>query len=264
MNILRTFFIWLLLAATARAQPLQLAVTTTLLETAARDLLGGDVEVIRILPPGSCPGHFDLEPGQVIRLASAPLFLRHDFQAQLDAGLARAGLDAQRVQGIPSQPAFTIPSAYLLLCEELAPRLIQQWPGQEPAIRQRLEGLRGKAALVEGDIRQRAQPHQGKKILCARYQKEFCEWVGLEAVATYNAGTDESAWLMSRAVDMGKTAGATAVIGNQQWGPRHLEALTEATGLPGIMLSNFPDSGEAGAYWALVEQNIQALETGLP
>jgi zinc transport system substrate-binding protein len=239
-------------------------VTTTLIETAVRDLMGPDLPIVRLMPPGSCPGHFDLDPGQVRHLATATLFIRHDFQAGLDTGVSKSGLQTNRIVAISSCPAFTIPTSYVAMCEELADRLAQTWPDKAADIQARLKDVKSKAADAESKRAGRAERLRGRKVLCARYQRDFCQWMGLNVVAIFQAGTDESAWQLNRAVDMARTAGAEAVVGNRQWGPRHLEALAEASGLPGIMLSNFPDSGETGAYWRLLAANVDALLKGLP
>lgn len=241
----------------------RIVVTTTLIETAVRDLLGEDVDVVRLLPPSSCPGHFDMDPGQVTALASARLFVRHDYQAGLDAGVETAGLPASRIVSLPSLPTFSIPANYVALCVDLRDRLAREWPERAAALDEPLRRVKDKAGAVEEDIRRRAEGLRGRRVLCARYQKDFCEWMGLCVVASFNAGADESAWQLNRAVDMGKTAHAEAVVGNLQWGPKHLQSLSEASGLPGVMLSSFPRSGEAGAYWVFIEENVDALRKGL-
>ncbi|MBP7275434.1 MAG: zinc ABC transporter substrate-binding protein [Kiritimatiellae bacterium] len=251
-------------AAAQAPRSASIVVTTTLIETAIRDLLGDDIPVVRLLPPGSCPGHFDLEPGQVKSLSSATLFIRHDFQAGLDAGVAKSGLETNRVVSVVSRPAFTIPGEYAAMCEELAVRLKQMWPDRTGRMNTRLDEIRRRAAAAEAGLADRTGRLRGRKVLCARHQRDFCRWMGLDVVAVFEAGTDESAWQLNRAVDMAKTAGAEAVIGNRQWGSRHLDALAEAAGLPGLMLSNFPDHGAAGAYWQLLDANVSALLKGFP
>lgn len=250
-------------AAPPTAKP-SVVVTTTLIETAVRDLMGASIPVTRLMPPGSCPGHFDLAPGQIKQLSAAALFIRHDFQAGLDAGVAKSGLATNRVVSIVSRPAFTIPGSYVAMCEELADRLVQTWPDQADSIDARLDALTRQATNEERRVSSRVTRLRGRKVLCARYQRDFCQWLGVETAAVFQIGTDDSAWQLSRAVDMARTGGAQAVIGNLQWGPRHLHSLTEATGLPGIMLSNFPENGEAGAYWRLLTANVDAMLAGLP
>ncbi len=239
-------------------------VTTTLIETAVRDLMEPHVDIIRLMPPGSCPGHFDLSPGQVRAMTGSDLFVRHDYQSSLDDGLIKSGIDTERIPPVPSHDSFVIPESYAAMCRELAARLADAWPDYAPHVHTRARAVEQRAKDEEQRARDRLRPLNGRRVLAANYQQAFCEWAGLNVVAVYFAGADSSAWLLSRAVDMARTAGADAVIGNQQWGERHLEALTEAARLPGIMLGNYPFSGEAGAYWDFFHANVDALINGLP
>ena len=43
--------------------------------------VGGDlVDVVNIIPPAQCPGHFDVKPGDIQKLADADLFLLGGWQ----------------------------------------------------------------------------------------------------------------------------------------------------------------------------------------
>jgi zinc transport system substrate-binding protein len=249
---------------TALAQGQPIVVTTTMLETAVRELTGDSADVVRLLPPGSCPGHFDLDPGQVRELSDALLFIRHDFQAGLDDGIRKSGLGAEQIVSMKTPEALTIPVQYFGLCKTLTESLCRALPDQADQIRKNLQGVREKILAADQSSRARCGRLRGRKVLAAVHQRDFCRWMGLDVVAVFHAGTDESAWQLARAVDMAKSAGAEVVVGNYQWGPRHLEALCENTRLAGIMLSNFPSSGEPGAYWTLLENNLSAVLRGLP
>jgi ABC-type Zn uptake system ZnuABC Zn-binding protein ZnuA len=243
----------------APARPLRVVVTTSLIETALRDLMSEPVEIVRLLPAGSCPGHFDLEPSQLKAMAGADAFIRHDFQAGLDEAVARAGVTPDRTISVTSLPAFTIPSNYVAMCKELAENMAVIRPELKDALAVRLGDIEARAVEAERTMRIASEKLRGHKVLAAHYQRDFCEWLGLSVVAVFHAGTDESAWRLNRAVDMARAAGAEAVVGNLQWGSKHLRALCEATRLPGAMLSNFPETGEDGAYWELLKQNVCAL-----
>ncbi|MGQ9661125.1 MAG: metal ABC transporter substrate-binding protein [Kiritimatiellia bacterium] len=266
---LACFLFWFLVlgrhaGAQAGGQKQSVVVTTTLVETAVRDLLGNSVNVVRLLPPGSCPGHFDLEPSQVQNLLGARLFIRHDFQDAVDTTLRKSRLDPGRIVALPSRSALTIPTNYVAMCAALAEHLTKTWPERGDGIRAALDRIRKRANEAEEKAANLRSRLRGRRVLCAQYQREFCAWLGLEIAAIFQAGTDESAWQLARAIDMARIQHAQAVVGNLQWGPRHLKALAEATGLPGIMLSNFPESGEADAYWQLFSANLEALARGLP
>lgn len=254
---------WLIVAGSAFAAD-SVVVTTTLIETAARALLGDEVEIVRLMPPGSCPGHFDLEPRQVTALGGARLFVRHDYQAALDAGAQRGGLDPAHIAAVTSYPSFVIPSNYARMCKELADIFARAWPERAGRIRERARAVDARAERVERQTLERAAPLRNRRILAATYQQAFCAWLGLDVVAVFQAGTDESARQLALALDQARLARAESIAGNAPWGPRHLEALTEALDLPGAVLGNFPSSGEPEAYWQLVEENTDALLRARP
>ncbi len=267
------FILFILAAGTSNLRPFagendnpsaMIAVTTTLIETAVRELAGDDVPLIRLMQPGACPGYFDIDPGQANRIAGASLIIRHDYQAALDTGIMRFGLPRERILAVTSRPAFTVPAHYAAMCAELTPHLARIWPKRAEAIKKQLLEINQKAASAQTNISERSGGLRGRKVISAGYQRQFCEWIGLHVVAVFWSGMDESAQQLSRTVHQARTAGAEAVIGNKQWGTRHLHALSEATGLPGIMLDNFPENGRAGAFWILLEANTRALLNGLP
>ncbi|MDO9573507.1 MAG: zinc ABC transporter substrate-binding protein, partial [Candidatus Contubernalis sp.] len=59
-------------AATAKLK----VVTSTSLIASIVERVGGDrVDVVNIIPPAQCPGHFDIKPGDIQKLADADLFI---------------------------------------------------------------------------------------------------------------------------------------------------------------------------------------------
>jgi len=74
-----------------------------MIATAVRDVAGDAVDIETLMPAGTCPGQFDLEPQQVDACAQG-LVIRHDMQGFLDSPPRRrrcsrrcgdrAGLDA--------------------------------------------------------------------------------------------------------------------------------------------------------------------------
>ena len=58
-------------------------VTSTTMMAQITERIGGDkVEVVNIIPPAQCPGHFDVKPGDIQKLADAALFLIHNWQGE--------------------------------------------------------------------------------------------------------------------------------------------------------------------------------------
>ncbi len=64
------------------AAGLKVVTSTSLLASAVERVAGDKVDVVNIIPPAQCPGHFDVKPGDIQKLADADLFLMHGWQGE--------------------------------------------------------------------------------------------------------------------------------------------------------------------------------------
>ncbi|TES87758.1 MAG: zinc ABC transporter substrate-binding protein, partial [Dehalococcoidia bacterium] len=74
------------------AEKLQVVTSTALLAQIVERVGGEKVDVVNIIPPAQCPGHFDVKPGDILELAEADFFLLHGWQGEkfTDALIASA------------------------------------------------------------------------------------------------------------------------------------------------------------------------------
>ncbi len=240
-----------------RGRPV-VVVTTSMLECAVRDLLGpgSPVTIVRLVPPGSCPGHFDLSPGMLPTLRKAALILRHDYQAALDAKLRGLGIPEERIASIPSSQSFLIPWNYLRLLEQTARRLEQLIPDERDVLQRALQESRNRLNRLASWMRSRARDWQGAPVVAARFQAEFCRWLGFEVKAVFPRPED----MTPRELRKVLAAPAALVVGNLQSGGEAATALAERKGVPGAILSNFPDApGYGKGYEGLLRANIERL-----
>jgi len=250
------------LAAGARpataARPV-VVVTTSMGATAVRDLAGDAVDVETLMPPGTCPGQFDLEPRQVRRVQAAALIIRHSMQRFLDERFAAAGVREDVSVALSFGGPFTVPSNYARFCEEAAMELSRRVPSLAETVSERLPAIRARAAETEEVIRRDAAGLAGVRVVAAAYQADFLRWLGIDVVATLPPGDDPAPQALIGAISVGRERGAVLVVGNVQNGRRVPAAVAEAIGVPLVMLSNFPARDTAGAYWELVQSDLQAL-----
>ncbi len=241
----------------------RIVVTTTLLQTGVRDLLGDAAEVESMMPPGSCPGHFDITPSAARMVREADVILRHAFQRHLAAGLSEAG-EASRVEAIESSGTLTIPRHYLEFCRRIGTVLVRRGILSTEALAAATRALEKRAEEWAPALRRERARLAGTPVIAAGMQKDFSRWLGLEVAGTYPPAAATSAAALRTSVEQARAADVRAVIGNLQWGERPSRAVSEAVGAPVVMLSNFPDTGAAGAYWALLERNLDAVRNGIP
>lgn len=237
------------------------AVTTSWLECCLRDVLGHDLSVVRVCPPGSCPGHFDMSPGTLTDLKHCRALFLFDFQQAMGdklTGLKEAGL---ALAPIKAPQGLCVPASYLAGCQAVRDALVQAEPGKKEAIDAMLGGTRQRLAELEREAREqvKAAGLEGARVVASGHQAEFCRWLGLDPVAAYSGDTATPAQIETL-IQEGKTAGVRFVIANQQEGRQVGEALAWQLGAKLAVFSNFPAMNAAeSSFDALVRQNLANL-----
>lgn len=250
--------------ATSATGTAPLATTTSYLEAVARDLLGDDVPVLRLAEPGTCPGHFDLRPGQAQALRHCRVLLRFDFQqAPAERFTAPAGAGPVIV-AVTLPGGLGLPASYLAACRQVADRFVALgWLNREQAA-SRLGAVAARLdALAHRLTNQVAQSGLvGFPVLTSQHQREFCEWLGLRVVGTFRAADTAGIREIEATWSAGRAGAARGVIANRPEGTRAAEALAARLGVPVIVFDNFPALRDGRVCFdQMLTDNIRALQT---
>ncbi|NQU43301.1 zinc ABC transporter substrate-binding protein [bacterium] len=243
-------------------EPASLVVTSAMLEQAALDVRGdlAEPKVVSLMPPGACPGHFDLSPRVLPAIQSAGLVLRHDYQAGLDGKFEQIGAGDVRPVVIETPNSLLIPDNYLAIQGRITDALAERFPERGEALRRNLEANQRGLDALAGRLRKQAEPWQGRAVIVSWHQKEFCQWLGLNVVG----GLDRPEDITPRELEDLVGLKAEAVVANLQEGTQAAEAIAEKLDLPLVVLSNFPNTpGYGEGYEALLTQNLDRLNTAL-
>jgi len=252
--------LFLLCAALLRAgETASLVVTTSLLEAAARDYaaaLPEGVEIVSLIPPGSCPGHFDLPPRMVPLLRRAKLVVRHDFQQGLDDKMRKIGGGRLPIRAIAAKGSLLIPEHYAAMSAELAEALAEAWPAQAGTIRSRQQAVARDLAALGGSIQGAPRPWRGANVIASQQQRAFCVWLGLDVVAALARPDDVSPRELAELL----RSEAVLVVGNLQSDAQAARSLAARKNVPVAVFSNFPAVAENG-YASLLATNLKELES---
>ncbi|MFH0786268.1 MAG: metal ABC transporter substrate-binding protein [Pseudomonadota bacterium] len=232
--------------------------STTMIASLVRDLAGDHFEILTLLPPNSCPGHFDLKPADVLRIRDAVLIIGHQYQRDLQKALRSQVREKGRWLILADRYTPTIPEDYLRMGRFLLDDLKRRFPAQEASFRKQW-------LQVEADILQTAEAFkkefQKKKplsspLIVAFHQKDFVRSWGFDPVGVFDSPGGESMPQLKALIQKGEKTGVLAIIGNLQTGGKEAEVIAEKLKVPLIFLSNFP-GGEAGTstYKELLRSN---------
>jgi len=234
-------------------------VTTTMLECAVRDLLPADagIPVLALIPPGFCPGHFDVPPSVVPALRTAAVVVAHDYQQDLAGKLGELGPPGMKVVQIETKGSLLIPEHYLRVTQQLSDVLVIAYPNHEARIRAALKALEQKSQGLSETVSKRRTAWQGTPVIASAMQRQFCEWLKLQVVGQV-ARPEDVTPVELRALLSSKPA---VIVGNLQEGLLAAQALAERLAVPLVVFSNFPGAeGYGRGYEELLNENLRRLE----
>lgn len=239
-----------------------LAVTTSMIECACRDVGGDAFQIVRMLPPGGCPGHFDISPRMIDRLRDAALLFRFDFQGGLDDQLDRLVERGLTIVEIAPGGGLLCPESYVTICRQVCDALSKRWPDRAEVFRKRLDRTERRITkLAEQGRRHIAETGLvGAKVLASEHQKAFCTWLGLDVVGTFPRGELARISEVLDSLTAAQTGHVKLVVGNLQEGTRVSDTLADRLGVPTVVFSNFPTMAEnQRAFDDLFWMNVGAL-----
>jgi zinc transport system substrate-binding protein len=243
-----------------------IGVTTSYIECAVTDVAVTGFRIVRVLPPGGCPGHFDITPGTIDQLRQTSLLLRFQFQQSLDAKLERLTQAGLKVVPLPSGKGLCIPATYLSVCQAVCVALCDRWPDQAASFRRRLAETQARLDKLAGECRDMIRQSQlsQTKVLASDHQAAFCEWLGLAVAGRFSGGEASKLSELTDSLASGRKGQARLVIANRQEGDQLARSLAERLGVPFVVLSNFP-SMEPGqqTFDELIRANVADLIQGV-
>ena len=246
---------------TAMAAEAPIAASNSYLEVIVHDLLGPEAPVMCLAGPGMCPGHFDIRPSQVRRLADCPLLLRFDFQDALEARLRSRVAEGPRFVAIGISGGMCEPASYGEACRQVADCLVeencldrQQAERRLEKIGDRIEQLKAWAASQVARAGLQDAP-----VLCSMHQEAFCGFLGLNVVATFTGADSARLSEIDAAVRGGDESAVRWIIANRPEGRHLADALADRLNARVVVFGNFPDPGPEGGFDALVRGNVEQL-----
>lgn len=208
-----------------------------------------------ILPPGQCPGHYDVKLSDIEKVKKADLVVSFKGMPYM----AKAGSEGGVQLFVNTEGRnWMAPDSYLRGLELLADQLSQRYPEDQA----RIMGRRKEAATQvksETDALRRKISQAGaagKAVIACSMQKEPVEWMGFSVVGEYGRPEAMSVREVARLSRIGKDHHAILVVDNLQSGPDAGKGIAETLRIPHVVLTNFPS--EKG-YLSTLGENVDAI-----
>ena len=247
--------------ANEQKQP-QIAVTNSYLQCVVEDLCKGQTDILCLTPPGMCPGHFDISPGQVSKLCKCRILLRFDFQNSIDDSLSRMKGKGLKIGSVRALPGLCVPETYLAACGDVYNILSSEYPQREAEYNERLKLIEKRLENLSNELLMKIEQSglESAKVLASDHQSQFCKWLGLETIATFVGSDTETVFNIHQCLEKASEDTVRFIIANKQQGTALADALAERLGAKVVVFSNFPDvDGGQNDFDRLLAENVQAL-----
>jgi zinc transport system substrate-binding protein len=196
-------------------------------------------EVAVILPPGQCPGHYDLKLSDIARVKNADLVVSFSGMPFM------RGAKIDETRHFPIDTAgrnWMVPDAYITGLEMLADKFSKLYPESAPLIMERKEQVvrevSEKIASLDASIK---NANTGRKtVIASSMIREQLEWMGFRVAGEYNRPESISAKEIANLIRIGRAEDAVLIADNLQSGPDAGKGISEALGAAHVTLANFP------------------------
>jgi zinc transport system substrate-binding protein len=260
-----------LLVLTQHAQPsTDIMAGSSLIANIIEDVADGKLETRTLIPPGTCPGHYDVKPSEIVALNNSKAFFIHNYQQNYQniVGAIEAANNPDLVVTVLNITGnWMVPSVQAEAVDKIAQALERLDPENAVYYQQRAAD-RVQTILDYGDdVKNRLQQGgaDGVKVICAEMQAGFVSWAGFDIVATFGRPEDLLPATKAQLIDAANQAGAVLIIDNLQSGSTTLgTSMEQDTNAVAVTISNFPGGLENTKTWEkAIDENVNLLLAAL-
>jgi zinc transport system substrate-binding protein len=255
------------LVSAQHAQPsTDIMAGTSLITNVIYDVADGKLEPRTLIPPGVCPGHYDVKPSDIEALANSKALFIHDYQQNFQNinGAIEAAENPDLVITVLNVTGnWMVPTVQAAAVDRIAQALGEIDP-ENAAYYQERAAEREQAILDHGEeVKNTLQEAgvEGVKVICAEMQQGFVKWAGFDVVAIYGRPEELSPADVEQLITEAQEAGVALVIDNLQSGATALGASMEQDieAIP-VTISNFPGGLENTETWEkAIDKNVDLL-----
>jgi zinc transport system substrate-binding protein len=228
----------------------------TILSGMVASLLPSDrYNVEAILPPGQCPGHYDVKLSDMEKVKNAELIVSFKDMPFMQSVSAS---DKEFLRLDTEGRNWMAPDSYLYGLNKLAEHLSQRYPDEKNRIMGRKNELTEQVKSTRDSLGEKIGRAGivGKAVIASSLQKEPLEWMGFRVVGEYGRPEAISAKEIVQFAKVGRRHRVALVVDNLQSGPDAGRGVAEALGIPHVVLSNFPSEN---GYLATLKQNVHSV-----
>lgn len=248
-------------------------VTSTSLITQIVERVGGEkIDVVNIIPPAQCPGHFDVKPGDIQKLSDADLFLLHGWQGEkfseeLIASANNPELAVVQINvKVGENTNWMTPPVQQAAVDKITDALCEVDDANWSVYQEAADRYKGIIVAKESEVKKKLAKLNpaSVSVMCAEMQAGFVNWAGFNVAATYGRPDSLTPQVVKDLIDKGRAGDVALIIDNMQSGKDAGAGIAEELDCARVILSNFPGGYDNTETWEkTIEHSVELILNAL-
>jgi zinc transport system substrate-binding protein len=240
-------------------------VTSTSLLSDIVERIGGDkVDIVNIIPPAQCPGHFDCKPGDIQKLADADIFFMHGWQGEkfTQELIDSANNDTLVVSVVNVEGNWMTPGVQVTAFDTIVAEMCRVDVANCDLYQDNVDKNKASIEKKGNELKAELEAYNlgNINVLCAEQQAGFVKWTGLNIVGTFGRPDSLTPQVVKDLVDLGRAENVTLVVDNLQSGQDAGKGVAEELGCKRVILSNFPGGFDNTDTWEkAIDHNVELI-----
>jgi zinc transport system substrate-binding protein len=243
----------------ANAKDLKIVAGTTLLSDILKDIAGSGAQIRTVIPGGSCPGHYDIKPGDIKLLAKADAFFIHPWQKgqqNIQSIIRAAENEGLKIVMVATKGNVMVPEFQCQAIEAISENLKTMDPEKDQAYSEAATKRISRVKRVGRELKEilKKAGAENRPVICASMQKDFVSWVGFKVIADYGRPEDLTPENVAQIISKARDSNVKLVLDNLQSGPHAGKGMAQELKAQQVNLSNFPNGFKGADTW---EKNLR-------
>lgn len=234
---------WILLLSSGFVYGQDLAATTSVLSSIIREIGGGKIAVATLVPPGSCPGHFDLKVNDLKTIENSGILFAHGFEEYLKDMTSAVKIPGFKPVIVEIKGSWLVPDNQKKAYLKISSILSEKFPQYRDFFEQNREKAEKEINKTDKEIKKTALERKlkGTPAICNSHIREVLEYIGFKVVANYGRKEELTPAEIRNLIKLCIEKKVRIVIDNLQAGPDTGRVIADELRIPHTAISNFPD-----------------------
>ncbi|HPP08287.1 MAG TPA: metal ABC transporter substrate-binding protein [bacterium] len=221
---------------------IEIVATSSNIATCVKQIGQSKVNVTVLIPPGICPGHYEVKPNDIKKLYNNGILLYHGWEGFIDDISKAASGSGARIFQVDINGNWLIPAVQILAAEKITEILSSIDPENKKFYEKNFALYKNHMTALDRKVKTIVSANKIKDIpvISSVMQKELLEYLGLKVIGCFGRDEEITPGMITQLIGDAEKYNVKLIVSNLQSGTSTGEMLAKQVHKFHVVLSNFP------------------------